>query len=134
MRQPMFVMHVKISRPNHMHFNMNSYESGLFAEFLAKMYLRVHGFRIVKSRYITGRNTGRAEIDIIARRRNLMIFVEVKRRPNMETAWNAITPGQSVRLRRAAENFITRTGWTGDARFDAILVCGLRIHWARGAL
>ncbi|MBO7066537.1 MAG: YraN family protein [Alphaproteobacteria bacterium] len=113
---------------------MNSYESGLFAEFLAKMYLRAHGFRIVKSRYITGRNTGRAEIDIIARRRNLMIFVEVKRRPDVPTAWAGITPAQSVRLRRAAENFIAKTGWTGDTRFDAILVCGLRVYWARGAL
>ena len=125
---------VKISHQNRMHFNMNSYESGLFAEFLAKWYLRFHGFRIVRSRYITGRNTGRAEIDIIARRRNLMIFIEVKRRPNVETAWSAITPAQGVRLRRAAENFIARTGWTGDTRFDAILVCGLHIHWARGAL
>ena len=84
---------------------MNSYNSGLFAEFLAKMYLRLHGFRIVQSRYITGRNTGRAEIDIIARRRNLMVFIEVKRRPDIKTAWAAITPAQGVRLRRAAENF-----------------------------
>ena len=113
---------------------MNSYESGIFAEFLAKMYLRIHGFRIVRSRYITGRNTGRAEIDIIARRKNLMIFVEVKRRPDVPTAWAAITPAQSVRLRRAAEGFITRTGWNGDARFDVILVCGLRVYWARDAL
>ena len=102
----MCVMHATSSRQNHMRFNMNSYESGLFAEFLAKMYLRFHGFRVVKSRYITGRNTGRAEIDIIARRRSLMIFVEVKRRPNIDIAWEAITPAQSIRLRRAAENFI----------------------------
>lgn len=113
---------------------MNSYESGIFAEFLAKMYLRLHGFRIVRSRYITGRNTGRAEIDIIARRGNLMVFIEVKRRRDVGTAWDAITPGQSVRLRRAAEGFIARTNWRGDARFDAILVCGLRIYWVRGAL
>ena len=117
-----------------MHFNMNSYKSGLFAEFWARMYLRLHGFRIVKSRYITGRNTGRAEIDIIAHRRNLMIFVEVKHRPNLETGWAAITPKQNARLRRAAEGFIARTNWRGDARFDAILVCGLRVYWARGAL
>ena len=117
-----------------MRFNMNSYESGLFAEFLAKMYLRLHGFHIVRSRYITGRHTGRAEIDIIARRRNLMIFIEVKRRPDIQTGWSAITPTQSVRLRRAAESFIAKTNWRGDARFDAILVCGLRIYWARGAL
>ena len=113
---------------------MNTYESGLFAEFLAKMYLRIHGFRIVKSRYITGRNTGRAEIDIIARRGNLMIFAEVKRRPNINAAWAAITPTQRVRLRRSAENFIAQYGWRGDTRFDAVLVCGMRIHWARGAL
>lgn len=113
---------------------MNSYDSGLFAEFWAKMYLRLHGFRIVKSRHITGRNTGRAEIDIIARRGKLMIFVEVKRRHDVKTAWEAITPGQSIRLRRAAETFITKYGWTGDTRFDAILVCGTRIHWARAAL
>ena len=112
---------------------MNSYESGLFAEFWAKMYLRMHGFHIVRSRYITGRNTGRAEIDIIARRKNLMIFVEVKRRPDVPTAWAAITPAQRGRLRRAAENFIAKN-WHGDARFDAILVCGLRVYWARGAL
>ena len=114
--------------------NMNSYESGIFAEFWAKIFLRLHGFRIVKSRYITGRNTGRAEIDIIAQRRNLMVFIEVKRRRDVPTAWSAITPAQSVRLRRAAENFIARVGWSGDTRFDAILVCGLRIYWARGAL
>ena len=128
------MMRANSSHQSRMHFNMNSYESGLFAEFLAKMYLRLHGFRIVKSRYITGRNTGRAEIDIIARRRNLMIFIEVKRRPSVDIAWSAITPAQSVRLRRAAENFIARTNWRGDTRFDAILVCGLRIYWARGAL
>ena len=113
---------------------MNSYQSGLFAEFLAKMYLRLHGFHIVQARYITGRNTGRAEIDIIARRHNLMVFIEVKRRSNIESAWAAITPAQSIRLRRAAENFIAKNKWCGDTRFDAILVCGLHIHWARGAL
>lgn len=117
-----------------MPFKMNTYESGLFAEFLAKMYLRLHGFHVLKSRYITGRNTGRAEIDIIARRRNLIIFVEVKRRPDIKTAWAAITPAQRVRLRRAADNFIVRNGWRGDTRFDAILVCGMHINWARGVL
>ena len=98
------------------------------------MYLRFHGFHIVKSRYITGRNTGRAEIDIIARRKNLMVFIEVKRRHDVKTAWDAITPAQAVRLRRAAEGFIAKNAWTGDARFDVIMVCGLRIYWARGAM
>lgn len=113
---------------------MNTYRTGLFSEFLARMYLRCHGFRIVNSRYITGRNTGRAEIDIIAKRRNLLIFVEVKCRPTLSDGWDAITARQSVRLRNAAENYIAKNAWRGDARFDVIVVCGWRIHWARGAI
>ncbi len=111
-----------------------SYSKGLFAEFLARMYLRLHGFHIVKSRYITGRNTNRAEIDIIARRRNLLVFIEVKNRPSLHIAFDAITPRQSMRLRRAAETYISHIGWNGDARFDVIAVCGLRIHWIKNSI
>ena len=112
----------------------SSYESGLFAEFLARMYLRLHGFKIVKSRYITGRNTHRAEIDIIARRGNLLAFIEVKRRPSIEIGFSAITLHQASRLRRAAETYLAKTHWTGDARFDAIIVCGIKIHWIKNAI
>ena len=113
---------------------MNSYKTGLFAEWRARMYLRLRGFRIVDTRHITGRHTGRAEIDIIARRKNLMIFVEVKARPSFEAGCHAITGRQNIRLRRAAETYIAQKRWRGDARFDAIIVCGWRIFWLRGEL
>ena len=112
----------------------NSYTTGLVAEFVARMYLRLHGFRIVKSRYTTGRYTGRAEIDIIARRGNLLAFIEVKRRHDITTGLDAITPPQAVRLRRAAETYIAQTRWMGDARFDAIVVAPHKIRWIRGAI
>lgn len=112
----------------------NSYKTGLRAEFIAKCYLRLHGFKILSSRYITGRNTHRAEIDIIARRKNLMIFVEVKSRRSVETAWQAITDSQIKRLRASAENYLSKNRWAGDARYDVIFVCGWRIHWVRGAI
>ncbi|MBO5833415.1 MAG: YraN family protein [Alphaproteobacteria bacterium] len=111
-----------------------SYQSGLWAEFYARMYLRLHGFRIVRSRYITGRNTNRAEIDIIARRKNLIIFVEVKRRKNLDIAFGAITNAQAARLRRAAETYLSQNRWMGDARFDVIAVCGHRIHWVKNVI
>ncbi len=111
-----------------------SYDKGLWAEFLARMYLRIHGFHILKSRYITGRNTQRAEIDIIARRGNLITFIEVKRRNCVKSAWGAITPVQARRLRRAAETYISSTRWGGDARFDVIFVCGRHIHWVKNAI
>jgi len=112
----------------------DTYKNGLAAEWRARMYLRLHGFRILESRYITGRNTGRAEIDIIAQRGNLMVFVEVKCRPNIMNAWGAITPGQTARLRAAAENYIARTRFRGDARFDVMIVVGWKIHWIPGAI
>ena len=111
-----------------------SYSKGLFAEFLARMYLRIHGCRIVASRYITGRHTNRAEIDIIARRKNTLIFIEVKRRNTVQCAWDAITPHQAIRLRRAAETYIMRNKWQYDARFDVIIVCGWKIHWVKNAI
>ena len=118
----------------HSKHDHTSYRAGLIAEWRARWYLRMRGFRILSSRYITGRNTGRAEIDIIARRGNLIIFVEVKRRATIPIGFSAITPPQAVRLRRSAETYLARMGWTGDARFDAIIVCDDGIHWVRGAI
>ncbi len=115
-------------------FNKTSYTVGLWAEFLARWYLRFHGYSILKSRYITGKNTNRAEIDIIAKHKNTIVFVEVKNRQSVGAAWAAITPAQSARLRRAAETFLINKHWMGDARFDVIVVCKNKIYWAKNAI
>ncbi len=112
---------------------MDSYKTGLFSEFLACMYLMLHGFRIIKRRYITGRYTNRAEIDIIARRRNLIVFIEVKHRRNIAAAWGAITNAQIKRLRAAAETYLIQHHWSGDARFDVIIIYGHNIRWIKNA-
>lgn len=114
--------------------NKTSYQVGLYSEFLARMYLRLHGYRILKSRYVTGKNTNRAEIDIIAKRKNTIVFIEVKARKTTDAAWDAITPKQSVRLRRAAETFLIQNHWSGNARFDVIIVCGHKIYWAKNVI
>ncbi len=101
---------------------------------MACIYLILHGFRIVRRRYVTGRYTNRAEIDIIARKKNLLLFIEVKHRPDITSGLNAITPRQSARLRSAAETYIAQTRWRGDARFDIIVITGRKIHWVRGAV
>lgn len=114
--------------------NKTSYETGLFAEWRARWFLRFHGFRILKSRYVTGRHTGRAEIDIIAKHRNLIIFVEVKSRSNVADALDAVTSHQAKRLRSAAESYIASTRWHGDARFDIIAICGKKLHWIKNVI
>lgn len=111
-----------------------SYTKGLFSEFIARQYLRLHGFKIIKSRYITGRNTNRAEIDIIAQRRNLIVFIEVKKRSSIGAGLDAISLTQIRRLRRAAETYLSRCHWTGDARFDVIVVCKFRIYWLKNCI
>lgn len=113
---------------------MNSYKTGLISEFIARIYLRLHGFSILRRRYVTGRFTGRAEIDIIAQKKNLIAFIEVKHRPDTITGLAAVTTPQAARLRRAAETYIAQTGWTGDARFDIIVIAGGKIQWIRGAI
>ncbi len=114
--------------------NKSSYTSGIFAEWLARWFLRLHGFRILKSRYITGRNTNRAEIDIIAKRNDLIIFVEVKKRKSIECAFDAITIKQSGRLRLAAENYLSKGHYNCNARFDVITICGRKINWFKNVI
>jgi putative endonuclease len=112
----------------------NSYRAGLFTEFMARAYLRMHGFKILKSRYVTGRHTGRAEIDIIAKRGNLILFCEVKKRASLSAAFDAITLQQAACLRRAAESYLSKTGWAGSARFDAIAFCAGKLHWIKNII
>ena len=117
-----------------MRSDKTSYQIGLYSEFLARWFLRFHGYRILKNRYITGKNTNRAEIDIIAKKKNTIVFIEVKSRKTISAAWDAITPTQSARLRRAAETFLINKRWMGNARFDVIVVCGHKIYWAKNAI
>lgn len=57
---------------------MKANNDGKAAEFLARLYLRCKGYHIIAANVITGKGTNAGEIDIIARRRKLIIFAEVK--------------------------------------------------------
>ena len=59
---------------------------GLRAEALAAFWLRLKGFRVLARNY----SAPSGEIDLIARRGGLMVFVEVKARPSFEAAQVAI--------------------------------------------
>ncbi len=100
----------------------NSYVSGKIAEFIARVYLRLHGFCIVSSRYIVGRGTNAGEVDIIAKRGKLLIFVEVKKRETIDLAKEVIFAKQQQRIIKSAEVFLSKyPRYAGfDCRFDAI--------------
>lgn len=57
---------------------MNNYHSGHRAEFLARLLFRLKGYRILAANYVSGRGTHAGEVDFIAKRGNVLVFVEVK--------------------------------------------------------
>lgn len=93
---------------------------GLRAETWAAIWLTLKGYRIVDRRF----KTPVGEIDLIARRRSLIVFVEVKARATLDDARAAITPFQRRRILRAAEYWTARHPRASgcDFRFDAVFV------------
>lgn len=96
-----------------------SYQKGVFAEKLACIYLILKGYRILQLRY----KTKLGEIDIVARKRKMIIFVEVKQRSTEEKSVEAISAKAQKRISNAARQFIScHPEYTGFAfRFDALL-------------
>jgi putative endonuclease len=93
---------------------------GRVAEAVAAGLLRLKGFRVLARdlRSVLG------EIDIIARRGDLLIFVEVKSRANHAEAAEALSADQRRRIARAASLFLRRRPDLAGLpqRFDAVLV------------
>jgi putative endonuclease len=97
---------------------------GLFAENLAAVFLMLKGWRILARRHA---GFG-GEIDIVAVRRGVVAFVEVKARRDRETALLAIDGVKQARFSRAAKHWLARNPWaaTFTLRADAVLVAPWR--------
>ena len=85
---------------------MKNNRRGKISEFIARMYFRLKGYKIVTKNYITGKGTHAGEIDFIACKKKTLVFVEVKERTSLEKAAYALRAEQQMRIRKAAENFI----------------------------
>jgi putative endonuclease len=93
---------------------------GLSAESRAAAYLIAKGYRIVRRRF----RTPVGEIDIVARRRGTLVFVEVKARERIDDAAEAVIARQQRRIIAAAEFWLAHNpdDANGDIRFDVVLV------------
>lgn len=105
---------------------------GRRGERLAAWLLRLKGFAILERRFATPFG----EIDIVARRGDLLVFVEVKRRPDRAAALAALGERQRARIARAAAAYLqARPRLAGLAcRFDLIAVgrAGWPVHLTDG--
>jgi putative endonuclease len=100
---------------------------GRRAEFLAVCLLCAKGYRVLARRY----RTPVGEIDLIMRRGRTVAFVEVKVRPTLAEAAEAVTPKGRQRIARAAQLWLARNAGAGGftLRFDAVLIAPRR--WPR---
>jgi putative endonuclease len=98
----------------------SAYRNGHAGERLAAIRLQLAGYRILARRY----RTRVGEIDLIARRGQVLAFVEVKRRQDAMAALEAVNGRSRIRIRRAAELFLQRNPALAGLglRFDIIVV------------
>jgi len=97
-----------------------AFRLGLSAESRAAMLLIAKAYRIVARRW----KTPYGEIDIVARRRRDLIFVEVKARDRLDDAAEAVTERNKQRIVAAAQLWLAHHPDDAQCfiRFDVILV------------
>jgi putative endonuclease len=102
-----------------------AFRTGLSAESRAAALLMAKGYRILARRF----RTSHGEIDIVARRRKLIAFVEVKARASLDEAAFAVTPRQQCRIIDAAQGWLVAHPEHADfeLRFDVILIAPRRL-------
>ena len=102
-----------------------AFRTGLSAEARAAAFLMAKGYRILAKRF----RTRYGEIDIVARRRNLLAFVEVKARATLDDAAYAVTARQQARIIEAAQAWLVAHPEQADfeLRFDAMLIAPRRL-------
>lgn len=102
----------------------SNHARGHFAEKIACLYLMMKGWWPVKMNYVVGRGTGAGEVDLILVRGKTLIFVEVKYRPTLVQAMEAITVQNQIRVAKSSAVFLQKNPKYKDyqVRYDAILL------------
>lgn len=99
---------------------LNAWRYGHRGEFWAALFLRLKLYRIVARRV----KTPMGEIDLVAERGRVTVFVEVKARAFSHQEGEAMEAVNTRRIVRASEHYLARNPrLTGrDLRFDVIFV------------
>jgi putative endonuclease len=97
-----------------------AFRQGLSAESRAALLLVAKGFWIAARRF----KTPVGEVDIVARRRQMLLFVEVKARARYDDAAEAVTARQQERIIAAAQYWLAYhpDDCAKHIRFDVVLV------------
>lgn len=99
---------------------MNNKEKGLMGENIAQSYLKKQGYKIIETNY---RASKLAEIDIIAKHKGILVFVEVKMRLSTTNGFGreAVTKEKQRHIRFAATHYLTyKIKKEVSVRFDVL--------------
>ena len=99
---------------------LNSYQKGMWSEWVVSIYLQVLGYKILSKRF----KTKLGEIDLVVQKKDVLVFVEVKNRRTQQ------------RIVNAAKLFVQKHPSEGRRgfRFDVIaLYSGLCVRHIRNA-
>ena len=100
---------------------------GRKAEAHVARWLKLRGWKIVSERF----KVSEGEVDIIAQRKNIIAFIEVKQRETLPLTQDLVTQTNITRVMEAAEIWVNRNfetlGSDFEIRFDLALIEG-RVH------
>jgi putative endonuclease len=105
----------------------STYQKGRKGEDRAAAFLRLKGYKILERNY----RVGQGEIDLVARRSDTLVFVEVKTRRGKSrgSPLEAVTPRKVRRLSAAAALYLAQNpGSWGTCRFDVVTL-GPEKNW-----
>ncbi len=110
---------------------MTSHDVGLEGEQQAREYLARRGIEVIGTRY----RAGGGEIDIIAREKGELCFIEVKYRPHgrLGEGMSAVTPDKWEKMRHAAKFYLASCGKPARYRFDLIEITRAGVWHVRAA-
>ena len=82
---------------------MRRRDTGILGEKLARDFLKKHGYRILETNY----RCPRGEIDIIARQKDTLAFIEVRTKTSLEfgSPEESITPTKKARMKATAAHY-----------------------------
>lgn len=100
-------------------------QKGHLAEYFAAIFLILKGYRIAHMRC----KTKLGEIDIVARKRDLAIFVEVKARRDVQNGVDAVSFSSQTRIKNASDLWLAKqkNPHLISQRYDIIVITPWRL-------
>ncbi len=94
--------------------------TGRMGEMLAREWLEEQGFLVIETNW----RVGRAEVDLIVKEKDMLVFVEVKTRSSIAFGEpeSFLSAGQQKRLIQAAAAYMQANEYEGEVRFDIISI------------